>query len=39
MSKEKMACDLEDWAFMLVLPTVLDNAPRFRHANVYNHNQ
>ena len=30
-----MAWLREDWAFMLVLPTVLDRAPCFRHDKVW----
>ena len=31
----KMAWLRDDWAFMLVLPTVLDRAPCFRHNKVW----
>ena len=31
----KMAWLRDDWAFMLVLPTVLDRAPCFRHDKVW----
>jgi hypothetical protein len=35
MWRVKMAWEREDWAFMLVLPTVRERAPRWRHARVW----
>ena len=34
-----MAWEREDWAFMLVLPTVRERAPRWRHARVWGEGQ
>lgn len=30
-----MAWERDDWAFILVLPTLRDRAPRFKHSSVY----
>ena len=35
MCSVKMAWEREDWAFMLVLPTLRERAPRLRQSNVW----